>query len=156
MEARQRKFKTEMKKLRPQIARTINEIYRRTQKRKATAKEKELLNELKKLMGGIDPTTRMLKEYKESWIDKLTYKKVKLQRCIERGRRIMDNANFERDQENFFKKVQEGTKHVGQIPEMEKFVKFLGSICEKVDGTPEISWMESISEQLRDKIVKEV
>ena len=68
----------------------------------------------------------------------------------------MDNANFERDQKNFFKKVQEGTKHVGQIPEMEKFVKFLESICEKVDGTPEISWMKSVSEQLRDKTVKEV
>ena len=37
-------------------------------KRKATAKERELLNELKKLMGGV---TRILKVYKESWIDKL-------------------------------------------------------------------------------------
>ena len=40
-------------------------------KRKATAKERELLNELKKLMGGVDPITRILKVYKESWIDKL-------------------------------------------------------------------------------------
>ena len=43
-----------MKRLWQQIARTSNEIYRRTQKRKATAKEKELLNEIKKLMGGVD------------------------------------------------------------------------------------------------------
>ena len=41
-------------KNRQQIARTSNEIYQRTQKRKATAKEKGLLNELKKLMGGLD------------------------------------------------------------------------------------------------------
>ena len=84
------------------------------------------MNELKKLMGGADPPTRMLKEYKESWIDKLRYKKVKLQRFIERSRRIMDNATFERDQKNFFMKVEGGTQHVGKIPEMEKFVKFWG------------------------------
>ena len=60
---RERKLKTETKRLRQQIARASNEIYRRTQKRKATVKEKGLLNERKKLMGGLDPTTRMLKEW---------------------------------------------------------------------------------------------
>ena len=33
----------------------------RTQKKKATAKEKELLNGLKKLIDGVDPTARVLK-----------------------------------------------------------------------------------------------
>ena len=56
-------MKAQMKRLRQQKARTSNEIYRRAQKRKATAKEKELLNKLKKLMDGVDPTTRVLKEY---------------------------------------------------------------------------------------------
>ena len=32
----------------------------------------------------------------------------------------MGNANFERDQQ----KLEGGIKHVGQIPEMEKFVKY--------------------------------
>ena len=130
-----KKLKIEMKRLRQQIARTNNEIYGRTQKRKATNKEKGLLNELKKLngwgrsnlMGGVDPTTRMLKEYKESWTDKLRYKKIKLQKRIARGRGIMDNANFERDQKKFFKKVG-GIEHVGQILEMEKFDKFWGDM----------------------------
>ena len=63
---RERKLKAKMKRLRQQIARTSSEIYRRTQKRKATAKEKGLSNEFKKLMGGVDPTARMLKEYKKS------------------------------------------------------------------------------------------
>ena len=90
--SREKKLKAEMKKPRQQIARTSNDIYRTTHKRKATAKEKELLNELKKLMGRVDPPTRMLKEYKESWIDKLRYKKVKIQALIERGRQIMHNA----------------------------------------------------------------
>ena len=51
----------------------------------------------------------------------------------------MDNANFKRDQNNFFKNVERGIEHVGQIPETEKFVQFLGDILEKDDRTPEIS-----------------
>ena len=60
------------------------------------------MNELKKLMGGVYPTKRMLKEYKESWIDKLKYKTVTLQRFIERSRQIMDNALKETSR-TFFK-----------------------------------------------------
>ena len=114
-----------MKRLRQQMARASNEIYQRTQKRKVTSKEKELLNELKKLMGGGDPTTEMLKQYKEYWIKKLRYKKTKLQKLIERSRQIMDNANFDGDQKNFFKKVERGTDHKGQTPEMEKFLNLV-------------------------------
>ena len=66
-----RKLKAERKKLRQQTARTSNEIFQRNQKRKATANEKELLNGIKKLIGGVDPRTRIFKEYRESWIDKL-------------------------------------------------------------------------------------
>ena len=124
-----------MKRLWQQIARTSNEIYRRTQKRKATAKEKELLNETN---GWGRSKKRMLKKYKESWTDKLRYKKIKLQKLIETGRRIMDNANFERDQKNFFKKVEGATEHAGQILEMEKFVKFWGDIWEEYDRTTEM------------------
>ena len=61
---------------------------------------------------------------------------MQLQKFIERGGQIMDNANFEKDQKNFFKKVEGGTKHVGQILEMEKFVKFWGDIWGKDDRTP--------------------
>ena len=123
METGERELKAEMERLTQQIARTSNEIYQRAQKRKATAKEKELSNELKKLMGGVDPMTRMLKKCKESWIDKIRYKKVEFQNLTERDRRITDNDDFERDQKNFFKKVEGGTENLDQIPEMEKFVK---------------------------------
>ena len=68
----------------------------------------------------------------------------------------MDNANFKRDQNNFFKNVEGGIEHVGQIPEIEKFVQFLGDILEKDDRTPEISQMESVREQLRDKIITKI
>ena len=102
------------------------------------------MNELKKLMDGVDPTTRMVKEHKESWIDKLRCQKVKIQRFIETGRRIMDNANFERDQKKFLKKVEGGTKHVRQILEMEKSFKFWGDIRGKDDRALEMPWRESV------------
>ena len=73
---RERKLRAEMKRLTQQIARTSNEIYRRTQKRKATTKEKELLNELKKLMGGVDPTKRMLESIKRVGLKKLETKRL--------------------------------------------------------------------------------
>ena len=94
METGERKLKVEMKRLRQQIARASNEIYQRTQKRKARAKRKVVSSELKKLIGGAYPMTWMLKQYKESWISKLRYKKIKLQKLNERSRRIMGNGNF--------------------------------------------------------------
>ena len=41
---------------------------------------------------------------------------------------------------------------------MEKFLKFWGDICEIDDRTPEMPWIESVSDHLRDKItnVKEL
>ena len=63
----------------------------------------------------------------------------------------MDNSSFERDQE-FSKKAERGTEHVGQIPEMEKFVRFWGDIWIKDDRTPEMLWIEKVSKQLRERI----
>ena len=48
--------------------------------------------------------------------------------------------------------IEGGTTHVGQIPEMEKFVRFCGDIWDKDGITCEVPWIESVSEQLRDKI----
>ena len=93
---------------------------------------------------------RKLKLHKESWIDELRCKKIKLQKMVQRKQRIMDNANFERDQKNFFKKAEGGTEHEGQIPEMDKFVQFWGDIWEEDNRTPEIPWMESVRGKLRE------
>ena len=52
------------------------------------------------------------------------------------------------------KKVERATEHVDQLPE--KTVKFFfsggGGIWGKDDRTSEMPWMESVSEQLREKI----
>ena len=100
-----------------------------------------------------DPKTEMLKQHKESWIDKLTYKQIKLQTFIERSRRTIDNFCFERDQKNFFRKAERGTENVGQIAGMEKFVRFSGDICEKDYTAPEMLWMEKMTKQLKEKII---
>ena len=81
-----RKEERESTRLGQQIARTSNEIYQKTQNRKATANENELFNELNKLIEGADETTWMLKQYKESWFKKLMYKKIKLQKLIKISR----------------------------------------------------------------------
>ena len=70
----------------------------------------------------------------------------------ERGKRIMDNAIFERDQKSFFRKIESSTSHEEQIPEIEKFVEFWGDIWEKEERTPEMPWMEKVLEDLTRKI----
>ena len=75
------------------------------------------------------------------------------QKLIEKSRPKMDNVNFERDQKNFFKKLERGTEHVGQKPEMEKFLKFWKGICEKDDRAPEMTWIEKVSKQLREQFL---
>ena len=56
-------------------------------------KEKKLLKQLRTAMNGAEPTT--LRMYKEIWTDKLRDKEIKIQKMIERGKRVMVDANFE-------------------------------------------------------------
>ena len=46
-------------------------------------------------MHGTKPATLVPRMYNETWIVKLRYKRVKLQKVIEKSKRIMDNASFE-------------------------------------------------------------
>ena len=103
---RVRKIKREMKVLQQSIARAGNELHRRKQKGKATEKEKKILKDLKQQMEESDTTTKNIRRYKEKWLDQLRYKKMKLEKMIERGNRIKDNANFEKDQKAFFKTLE--------------------------------------------------
>ena len=53
---------------------------------------------------------------------------------------------------NFLKKVEGSTEYQGQIPEMDKFIEFWGSIWEKEESTPEMPWMDKVHEQLTEKV----
>ena len=148
---RVRKLKQEMKRLRQVIARAGNELQRRKLKRKATAKEKMILKDLKHLMNESDTTSTNIRRAKEKWLDQLRYKKVKLEKMIERGNRIRDNANFERDQKGFFKSL-ERIDYEGKPPPMERFEDFWAGIWEKDEKTPEMPWMEKVQMEMKDRV----
>ena len=71
-----------------------------------------------------DITNYNLRNAREQWLDKLRYKKIKSAKCEEKWRRKQDNIMFQRDQKGFFKTLEEGEVHEGEMPEMEKFVEF--------------------------------
>ena len=64
----------------------------------------------------------------------------------------MGNNIFERDQKDFFKRIEDSTEYEEAMPEMGKFVKFLGGIWEKDDHKPIMPWMDKIREELKEKI----
>ena len=121
---RERKLKAEMKRLRQDIARAGNELHRRKQRRKATKREKEIINQLRASMDGKEVTLGNLRAGKEQWLDKLRHKKVKLDKYVEKGNRKKDNIMFQKDQKSFFRTLEKVEKHEGEMPEMEKFVEF--------------------------------
>ena len=53
-------------------------------------------------MDGIKVTPKNLRAAKAQWIDKLRYKKVKLDKYIETGNRKKDNIMFQKDQQSVF------------------------------------------------------
>ena len=93
-------------------------------------------------------------EHQEVWIDKLRYNGVKLVKMTERGKMSINNNIFERGQKNFFKRIGDGTEDEGVIPEIDKFVKFGGCMQEKDDCTSNMSQMENILEELKEKIAR--
>ena len=103
-------------------------------------------------MNETELTTSVLTNHKEVWIDKLRYKRVKLVKMIERGKKFMDNNIFEGDHKSFFKRIEDNTEYEGAMPKMDKFVKFWVGIWEKDDCTPNMPWMEKIQEKLKEKI----
>ena len=56
---------------------------------------------------------------------------MQLEKMIERGNIIKDNANFEKDQKAFFKTLEAKMVYEGEPPLMEKFVEFWVGIWEK-------------------------
>ena len=68
-------------------------------------------------------TASIVIKNKQIWTDKPEYKRVELQKMIERSRKIICSANFERDQRNFFKRLKESSEHKRKILKMIKFLK---------------------------------
>ena len=144
---RERKLKKEMKELRQNIARVSSEIHQRKQRRKATLKEKKILKELKEKTHK-EAATCNLRIVKEQWVDKLRYKKVKLEKYMEKSKRKLDNIMFQKDQRAFFRKLEEKNNRKGQMSEMDKFIEFWGGRWERRENTPHMPWIEEVKMQL--------
>ena len=74
------KLKAEIKEMRQDVARAGNEFHRQKQQSKSTKKEKRIMKELGTKINGKEATSKNLRIVKEQWIEKLCYKKVKLEK----------------------------------------------------------------------------
>ena len=119
--------------------------------KESNKREKEIINQLRASMDGKEVTSGNLRAAKEQWLDKLRYKKVKLDKYVEKGNRKKDNIMFQKDQKSFFRTLEKVEKHEGEMPEMEKFVEFWGSIWEQNEPTPNMPWMEEVKAELSEK-----
>ena len=59
---------------------------------------------------------------------------------------------FEKDQRNFYNKIEKNEKFQGEQPEMGKFTEFWGGIWEKEEVTPMLPWMDNVKEELKTSI----
>ena len=121
---RVRKLNGKMKMLRQYIARAANEIHRRKIWRKATNKEKKILENLKRRANSDLSSLRELLAAKEKWLDELRSKKVKLEKIVARDKRIKNNNIFVRNEGTFYRQTKKLEKQVGRVPSINKFTDF--------------------------------
>ena len=89
------KLKAEVKEMRQYVARAGNEFHRQKQQRKSTKKEKRIMKELGTKINGKEATSKNLRIVEEQWLEKLCYKKVKLEKYIEKRNRKRHNIIFQ-------------------------------------------------------------
>ena len=134
------------------LAWTSNEIHRRKTKRKATKKEKEIVQKLREWAGQQLNKNEDLLSVKERALDELRYCNVKLKRIKNRDARVRNNRMFQEDQGAFYRKTQ-GTEQLrGEVLDMEKFEEFWGGIWEDETKTPNQKWMNTVAKKMREKV----
>ena len=147
-----RKLEKQIKELRQVLAWTSNEIHGRKTKRKATKKEKEIVQKLREWAGQQLNKNEDLLLVKERALDELRYRNVKLKRIKNRDARVRNNRMFQEDQGAFYRKTQ-GTEQLrGEVPDMEKFEEFWGGIWEDETKTPNRKWMNTVAKKIREKV----
>ena len=99
------------------------------------------MKDLKQQVEESDTTSINIRRCKEKWLDQLRHKKMKLEKIIEKGNRIKDNANFEKDQQAFFKTLEAKIVYEGEPPQMGKFVECWAGI-----------WVEKVKMELWEKV----
>ena len=148
---RERELKAGMEELRQDVPRAGNELHCRKQQKKSTKKEKRIMKKRGTKMNGKEATSENLRIIKKQWLDKLRYKKVKLEKYIEKGNRKKHNIMFQQDQKSFFRTLEAVEKHEGKMPEMQRFVEFWGGIWEQNEPMPNMLWMEEMKAELGER-----
>ena len=110
------------------LAWTSNEIHRRENKRKATRKEKRILQRLRNLQEQKLLKDENLIHLKETTLDELRYRITKLKHVRIRDARIRNNRLFEQDQRKFYRRTQGTMLGKGKVPMIEKFEEFWAGI----------------------------
>ena len=147
-----RKLEKQIKELRQVLAWTSNKIQRRKTIRKATKKEKEIVQKLREWAGQQSNKNEDLLSVKERALDELRYRNVKLKRIKNRDARVRNNRMFQEDQGAFYRKTQ-GTEQLrGEVPDMEKFEEFWGGIWEDETKAPNRKWMNTVAKKIREKV----
>ena len=127
-------------------------IHQRKIWRKATNKEKKILENLKRRANSDLSSLRELLAAKEKWLDELRSKKVKLEKIVARDKRIKNNNMFVRNEGTFYRQTKKLEKQVGRVPSINKFTDFWAGIWEDDSKTPVTKWMKVIGKRLREKV----
>ena len=109
------------------------------------------MKELETKMNGKEVTSKNLRIVKEQWLDKLRYKKVKLEKYVETRNRKKHNIMFQQDQKGFFRTLEAVEKREAEMHKMQRFVEFWGGIWEQNEPMPNMPWMEEVKAELGER-----
>ena len=137
-----------MKELRQDVARVGNELHPRNFQKISTKKEKRIMKEIGTKIYSKEATSKNIRIVKKEWLDKLCPKKVNLGKYIEKRNRKKHNIMFQRDQSGFFRTLEEVEKCEGEMPGLQRFVKFWGDVWEQNEPMPNMLRMEEVSSEL--------
>ena len=65
---------------------------------------------------------------------------------------MKNNSIFLKGEGDFYKKTNKRSDYKGQVPTMDKSMKFLAGILENERETPSKKWVEKSKENMKDKI----
>ena len=142
----------QIKEVRQVVAWAANELNRRKIKRKATKKEKKIMQKLEKWADQQIKRNDELLYVKERALDELRYRKVKLERTRSRYAKIRNNRMFEEDQAIVFRKMQGAKEKKGKVPKIKKLEDFWAGIWEDETQTPHQKWMNMVARKLSERL----
>ena len=110
------------------------------------------MNKLRKQANFMLEDEHQLRLTKEKWLNKMSAKKVKLQKIVQKEQRIKDNRLFEKSEKRFYRSVGSSVEHTGTGPEMDKSTDFWGGIWEDDEKNAYQPWMIEVKQKIKQKV----